>query len=91
MMTFRHKLIKQTTKDIERLEKKDIHPLSWAGILVYGGTVGLLFVVPIIAGAYLGRWLDTLQTGYSVGWTINLILLGLGVGAYNVMRFFKQN
>ncbi len=90
-MTYKNKLIKQTAKDIERLDKKDQKPFSWAGILVYGGTLGLLFVVPIVAGAYFGRWLDTLQTGYSVGWTINLILLGLGVGAYNVLRFLQEH
>jgi ATP synthase protein I len=61
------------------------------GLLVTGGTVGLLFVVPIVAGAYLGRWLDERATGYSVHWTVNLILLGLAVGAFNVYRFFKEH
>ena len=31
-------------------------------------------------GAYLGRWLDGLSEGYSVRWTINLIILGLALG-----------
>jgi len=52
--------------------------------------LGLLFVVPIVAGAYLGRWLDTLATGYSVRWTVSLIVLGIGVGAYNVFRFLQE-
>lgn len=61
------------------------------GLLITGGTVGLLFVVPLVGGAYLGRWLDEQAAGYSVGWTVNLILLGLAVGAFNVWRFFKEH
>ncbi|KGM42032.1 ATP F0F1 synthase [Aquabacterium sp. NJ1] len=61
------------------------------GLLVTGGTAGLLLTVPLIAGAYLGRWLDEQAAGYSFRWTINLILLGLAVGIYNVYRFFKEH
>jgi ATP synthase protein I len=61
------------------------------GLLVTGGTAGLLLTVPLVAGAYLGRWLDEQLPGYSFRWTINLILLGLAVGIYNVYRFFKEH
>lgn len=61
------------------------------GLLVTGGTAGLLLVVPLVLGAYLGRWLDEQAAGYSVRWTVNLILLGLAVGVYNVVRFFKEH
>jgi ATP synthase protein I len=64
-------------------------PAGPIGLLVTGGTAGLLFVVPILLGAYAGRWLDTQLAGYSVRWTVSLILLGIAVGAYNVYRFFK--
>lgn len=84
------KLIAQTGRDLERLRRKEKTPLSLAGLVVYGGTLGLLFVVPIVAGAYLGRWLDMLATGYSARWTISLILLGIGVGGYNVYRFVRD-
>jgi ATP synthase protein I len=57
---------------------------------LYGGTLGLLFVTPIVGGAYLGRWLDTLVAGYSVRWTVSLIVLGIVVGGYNVMRFLQE-
>jgi ATP synthase protein I len=52
-------------------------------------TVGLLFVVPIVGGAYLGRWLDSLAAGYSVRWTVSLIVLGIALGAYNAYLFMK--
>jgi len=90
-MTYRDKLSKHTRRDIERLKNKASRPATWIGILLYGGTLGLLFVVPIVAGAYLGRWLDTLASGYSVRWTVSLIVLGITVGGYNVFRFLRDH
>jgi ATP synthase protein I len=89
-MTFRNKLIRHTRRDIERLKRKTLAAKTWVGILLYGGTLGLLFIVPIVAGAYLGRWLDTLASGYSVRWTVSLIVLGIAVGGYNVFRFLRD-
>jgi ATP synthase protein I len=89
-MTYRDKLSKLTRRDIERLKNKAYRPAIWIGILLYGGTLGLLFVVPIVAGAYLGRWLDTLASGYSVRWTVSLIVLGITIGGYNVLRFLRD-
>jgi len=89
-MPYRDKLIKHTRRDIERLKNRGFRPTTWIGILLYGGTLGLLFVVPIVAGAYLGRWLDTLASGYSVRWTVSLIVLGITVGGYNVFRFLRD-
>jgi len=61
------------------------------GLLVTGGTAGLLLVVPMVIGAYLGRWLDEQSAGYSARWTLNLILLGLVVGVVNVIVFFREH
>ena len=60
------------------------------GQTVYIGTLGLLFVIPVIAGAYLGQWLDSLATGYSMRWTLSLILLGVIIGGLNVYLFIKE-
>lgn len=89
-MSFRHKLIEHTRRDVQRLDDKLRRPATWIGMLLYGGTLGLMFVMPIVAGAYLGRWLDTLVTGYSVRWTVSMIVLGIVVGAYNVIRFLQE-
>ncbi|MGJ0486660.1 MAG: AtpZ/AtpI family protein [Methylomicrobium sp.] len=89
-MPFRHRLLEQTRRDIKRLKNKGHKPTTWVGIFLYGGTLGFLFVVPIVGGAYLGLWLDGLITGYSDQWTLNLILLGIAVGFYNVFRFLKD-
>lgn len=82
-------LRKQLSQQIKRLQTPRRRGVL--GLLVTGGTAGLLLTVPLIAGAYLGRWLDEQAAGYSVRWTVNLILLGLAVGVYNVYRFFKEH
>jgi ATP synthase protein I len=56
----------------------------------YIGTLGLLLVLPVIAGAYLGRWLDSLMAGYSLRWTLSMIFLGLVVGGVNVYLYVRE-
>lgn len=89
-MSFRHKLIAQVHRDLTRLDGKLRRPATWLGMLLYGGTLGLMLVVPIILGAYLGRWLDSLFAGYSIRWTVSLIVLGIGLGGYNVWYFLRE-
>jgi len=57
---------------------------------IYIGTLGLLFVLPVVGGAYLGQWLDGLATAYSIRWTVSLILAGVFVGAFNVYLFIRE-
>ncbi|HWF38786.1 MAG TPA: AtpZ/AtpI family protein [Candidatus Acidoferrales bacterium] len=56
---------------------------------VYLGTLGLILVLPIVAGAYLGNWLDNRIKGYSFSWTITLIVLGVFVGSVDVYLFVQ--
>ena len=56
----------------------------------YIGTLGLIFVLPLIAGAYFGRWLDSLATGYSIRWTMSMMFVGLVGGAVNVYLFIRE-
>jgi ATP synthase protein I len=89
-MTDWNKLAEDTGRDLRRLEESERRPPTFVGIVLYGGTLGLLFIVPIVAGAYLGHWLDSLATGYSVRWTVSLIVLGIALGTYNVVRFIRE-
>lgn len=57
---------------------------------VYLGTLAILFVLPVILGAYLGSWLDGRMEGYSVRWTVSLILVGVFVGALDVYLFVRE-
>jgi ATP synthase protein I len=89
-MTDRDELVRSVRRDAKRLARHERGRPTLIGLALYGGTLGLLFVVPIVGGAYLGRWLDAALAGYSVRWTISLILLGIGLGAYNVYRFVRD-
>ena len=60
------------------------------GQTIYIGTLGLLMVLPVVGGAFLGHWLDGLVSGYSVRWTVSLILLGVFIGAVNIYLFIKE-
>lgn len=85
------KLKSEVQKDIDRLEKAKREKRTLLAQTVYLGTLGLMLALPIVAGAYLGSWLDEKLKGYSVSWTITLILLGVFVGAVNVYLFVKRN
>ena len=63
---------------------------SLAAQTIYLGVLGFLLVLPIIAGAYLGKWLDDKLSGFSLHWTISLIILGVFVGAVNVYLFVRD-
>jgi ATP synthase protein I len=60
------------------------------GQTVFLGTLGLLFVVPVVIGAYVGQWLDEFMEGYSIHWTMSLIMLGVAIGAVNVYLFVRE-
>ncbi|MCP9462766.1 MAG: AtpZ/AtpI family protein [Nitrospira sp.] len=74
----------EVERDVERLRSAEQKKRTLLAETVYLGTVGLLFVLPIVAGAYLGLWIDEMVEGHSVRWTITLILLGVGIGVVNV-------
>jgi ATP synthase protein I len=81
---------KQIERQARRMKKAERERDSLIGQTVYIGTLGLLLVLPVVGGAYLGHWLDGLVTGYSVRWTISMILLGVAVGALNVYLFIRE-
>lgn len=83
-------LRKQVERQARRMKKAEDERPTLIGQTVYIGTLGLLFVLPVIGGAYLGQWLDGLVTGYSVRWTVSLILLGVFIGALNVYLFIRE-
>lgn len=83
--------LKQTLKsDISRLEKSEKDKKTIMSQTIYLGTVGVIFILPVIIGAYTGVWLDNKLKGFSFSWTISLIFLGVVVGAINVYFFIKE-
>ncbi len=91
MTTENRKELKQTVeKQAARMKQAERDRSTLLAQTAYLGTLGLLLVLPVIAGAYLGRWLDSLMSGYSIRWTISMILVGLAVGATNVYLFVRH-
>ncbi len=83
-------LRKQVERQAQRMKKAENERSTLIGQTVYIGTLGLLFVLPLVGGAYLGYWLDSLASEYSFRWTVSLIIAGVMVGALNVYLFIKE-
>jgi ATP synthase protein I len=89
-MKSENQLKEEVAKQIRRMKQAEQDRPTLLRQTVYLGTLGLLFVVPVIVGAYVGRWLDGLSAGYSMRWTLSLIILGVGVGAMSVYLNVKE-
>ncbi|MDP1519884.1 AtpZ/AtpI family protein [Porticoccus litoralis] len=89
-MTQSDELRKQVERQVRRMKKAERERPTLLGQTVYIGTLGLLLVLPVVAGAYLGQWLDSLASEYSSRWTVSLILVGVMIGAINVYLFIRE-
>jgi len=83
-------LRKQIDRQVRRMEKAQRERATLLSQTVYIGVLGLVFVLPVVAGAYLGRWLDTLVAGYSIRWTLSMLFIGVVVGAVNVYLLVRE-
>jgi ATP synthase protein I len=84
------KLEESVQKRVRRMKQADKERQTLIAQSVYLGTLGVMFVLPVVAGAYLGQWLDSLSEGYEVHWTVSLIILGVIVGGINVYFFVRE-
>lgn len=89
-MTDKKDLKQQIERQAQRMKKAEHEHPTLIAQTIYVGMLGLLFVLPVIAGAYLGHWLDSQLTGYSVRWTTSLILLGVFTGGVNVYLYIRE-
>jgi len=85
-----NKLKNNIQKSIVKLEQSKKDSPTLLAQTVFLGTIGVIFILPVIIGAYLGVWLDNKLHGYSIAWTINLIIIGIFIGAVNVYLFIKD-
>jgi len=84
------RLRRQVERQARRMRQAERDRPTLLAQTAYIGTLGLLFVLPVVAGAYLGRWLDSLLAGYSIRWTLSMIFLGVIMGAINVYLFIRE-
>jgi len=89
-MSQRQELKQKVEQQSRRMQRADRDRPTLLAQTIYIGTLGLVFVLPVVGGAYLGRWLDTLATGYSLRWTLSLLLVGVAIGAMNVYLLIRE-
>jgi ATP synthase protein I len=86
-----HRLREIVDKQQSRQRKAERERTSLLAQTAYLGTLGLLLVLPVVGGAYLGLWLDERLAGaYSVRFTVGFIFLGVIIGAVNVWLFIRE-
>lgn len=83
-------LRRKVERQARRMRQADRERPTLLAQTVYVGTLGLLFVLPMVVGAYLGLWLDERTAGYSLHWTLCLLTAGVIVGAINVYLFIQE-
>lgn len=87
----RDEVSKKVDQQVRRMKKAERERPTLMSQTVFIGVLGLLFVLPVIAGAYLGHWLDQHVTDYSTRWTVSLILIGLFIGSMNVYFYIRED
>ena len=76
-------------RQVERMKRAEKERPTLLRQTAYLGMIGVMFVLPIVGGAYLGLWVDRRFHYYGAHWTVCLILLGLVIGAMNVFLFVR--
>jgi ATP synthase protein I len=85
-----HNLKNKIENQVIRMKKAEHDRPNLLSQTIYIGTLGLVMVLPVIAGAYLGSWLDGMMAGYSMRWTLSLLLTGVVIGILNVYFLIKD-
>ncbi len=83
-------LQKKVADQARRMKRAEENQPTLMSQTAYIGTLGLLFVLPVIAGAYFGRWLDNHAAGYSIRWTMAMLFAGIIIGAVNAYLFIRE-
>lgn len=89
-MNHDQQLRKRVEQQVRRMKRADAERPTLLAQTIYLGTLGLLLVLPVVVGAYLGHWLDERSGGYSTSWTLSLIVLGVMIGAVNVYLLIRD-
>lgn len=91
MKSVNDKLARQVELQSQRMKDAERDKHTLLAQTVYLGSLGLMFVLPVIGGVYLGHWLDNQLSGYSMRWTLSLLFLGLVIGAFNVYWLIRSH
>ncbi|MDD5460641.1 MAG: AtpZ/AtpI family protein [Methylococcales bacterium] len=75
---------------VKRIKKADQDRPNLLSQSVNLSSLVLVMLMPIIAGLYLGHWLDGMIEGYSMHWTLSLLFVGIVIGVLNVYFLIKD-
>jgi ATP synthase protein I len=80
--------IRKSARELMNARKEKGSFLHYAYVL---GAGGWLLALPIVGGAYLGKYLDK-KIGVSGGisWTITFIIIGIAAGFFNLWHTFMK-
>lgn len=76
--------------DADRLQRAERERSGLLRQSLFLGTLGLVFVLPLVAATYAGHWIDERLPGYSVRGTLGGIFAGLVFGAVNVYLLLRE-
>ena len=76
--------------DAERLQRAERDRPGLLRQSLHLGTLGLAFVLPLLAATYAGHWIDLQLPGYSVRGTLSGIFIGLALGAGNMYLLMRE-
>ncbi len=83
-------LARRVEQQVQRMKRAERDRPTLLAQTVYLGSVGLMFILPVVAGAYLGHWLDGKLAGYSMRWTLSLLFAGIVIGGFNVYWLIRS-
>lgn len=83
-------LQQKVQRQVQRMRRAEKERPTLLRQTLFLGTIGVMFVLPVIAAAYLGLWLDNRASHYEWHWTVCMIVLGIFVGAINVYLFIRE-
>jgi len=84
----KRKLTEEVEKSARELARSRREKSFWHYTAILG-VGGWLFVLPVVGGAYLGKFLDK-RVAAGISWTITCIMLGLALGLYNVWHYYQR-
>jgi ATP synthase protein I len=90
MNNHRQNLKKKIESQVKRIKKAEDDRPNLLAQTVNLSTLVLVMLLPMIAGAYLGHWLDGMMEGYSMRWTLSLLFVGIVIGIFNVYFLIKD-
>ncbi len=89
-MKNQQQLKKKIESQVKRIKKAEHDRPNLLLQTVNLSSLVLVMLLPIIAGAYLGHWLDAKMEGYSMHWTLSLLMIGIVIGFFNVYFLIKN-